>query len=122
MQAKFSQELCLINQLGWVNQTTGEANVAFITSQLNTLPPTVAAQLGFDAVSQCAAVKLQEITQDPNIVRCAKTYTAAQVTALQTMAADVFSFQCLGEMIQAACHTFVDQTYLQPLRNSVSLG
>jgi hypothetical protein len=80
----------------------------------------VASQLSFDAVSACAHTKLQQLVQDPNIARCAKTYTAAQLTVLQTVAADAFSFQCVGDMLKTACGAYVDQTYLQPIRASLT--
>jgi hypothetical protein len=89
-------------------------------AEINTLPASVASQLSFDAVSACTLTKLEQLVQDPNIARCTKTYTAAQLTALQTVAADAFSFQCIGDMIGTACMTYVDQTYLEPIRASLA--
>jgi hypothetical protein len=79
----------------------------------------VASQLSLDSVSACADTKLQELFKDPKTARCTKTYTAAQLTTLQTVAADALSFQCMGDMLKTACRAYVDQTYLQPIRASL---
>jgi hypothetical protein len=55
--------------------------------------------------------------QDPVIKRCSAKYTSAQLTAMQNMAAEVFSFKCFTQLLEEACTTYVESTYIAPLRN-----
>jgi hypothetical protein len=80
----------------------------------------VASQLSFDQVGACASTKLEQLAQDLNFTPCAENYTIDQMQVLQTVAFDSFSFQCVGDMLKSACGTYLDQTYLESIRASLT--
>ena len=118
LQAQFGSDLCMLEQLGWINASNVvTANEAVITADIASLPPSVAVQLGLDTVSQCAANLLQDALQEPTMRRCVPTYTAAQQAAVQSYGAAVFSFECFQHLLGTACYDFVEQVYVAPYRN-----
>jgi hypothetical protein len=80
----------------------------------------VASQLSFNPWGGCAYTKLQQLGQDSNLSQCGETYTINQVSTLQTVAEDAFGFQCFGDMLMSVCGTYVNQTYLEPIRASLA--
>jgi hypothetical protein len=51
------------------------------------------------------------------VKRCSAKYTSAQLTSMQNMAAEVFSFKCFTQLLEEACTAYVESTYIAPLRN-----
>jgi hypothetical protein len=114
-------ELCTLKSLGWIKNKTNYANVDMInadiiTADINSLPASVASQLSIDAVWACALPLAQHLSY----AWCPQAYTIKQLEALGTVAEAAFSLQCVGDMLKSACGTYVDQTYLEPIRASLA--
>ena len=98
--------------MGWMkNPATWEPDTSLITSEINTLPASVASQLTFQLVSQCGMPKVQAFLADPALSQCTSAYTAAQQATLQNIVGDVIMYNCLSSMMETVCAKYVKATY-----------
>lgn len=111
-------ELCVLRHLGWSDPAlSADENEELIAADVNSLPPSVAASITLSAVGQCASDLMQDAVKDPQVASCAAGYTANQLATIQSMAAGVFSFKCFEQMLETACHQYVEEVYIAPFRN-----
>merc|ERR1712034_285130 len=97
-------DLCILNKLGWVD-TEGEAVEAVMTADLMTLPTEVSANLSEEKVDNCAEKIVSKMSQRNK--RCAKKYSADEVSELSKLGLKVASYTCFQKQFAKSCQGFV---------------
>merc|ERR1712106_1303904 len=99
-------DLCILKNLGWID-TDGQAVDAVMTADLMTLPTEVSAKLSEEKVEACADKTVSKMSQRHK--RCAKKYSADDVSELSELGLKVASYKCFQNQFAKSCQAFVKQ-------------
>merc|ERR1712106_958277 len=99
-------DLCILKYLGWID-TEGQAVDAVMTADLLTLPTEVSAKLSEEKVEACADKMVSKMSQRHK--RCAKKYSADDVSELSELGLKVASYKCFQNQFAKSCQAFVKQ-------------
>merc|ERR1711892_1104930 len=104
VESKYSDDACILSEIGWMNNDYS-FNEETIMADIGSLDATVAAPITEDAMAECAAEKIEEMTSDAS--ECLSAYSEEEMQQLSQVGTQIAHYECFLELFEEGCTDYL---------------
>jgi len=104
VEANYTDDACILSEIGWMNNDYS-FNEESIMVDIGSLDATVAAQITEDAMAECAAEKIEEMTSDAS--ECLSAYSEEEMQQLSQVGTQIAHYECFLELFEEGCTDYL---------------